>query len=287
MILLLIMLLAVVAALRVRNSEKTGKIILFNGVSSSGKSAILNKLSSLNKKYVVLKIDNWFPDALKKKALELGWDPASGIDPWFYLHQYMTNKTNIYYFDVALREQLFNDSYGFYKKANDIAMTGTNVIIDTVLEYPKAYAQFDTFFKNEKVLKILVYCPMDILLQRVETRNASKVIEEQRLAFQSFEQFPAMFKVQEDADDQVVDIVQSSILVLALQKAIEDLHINNVPDPYLPKLAEFKQTFIREFKLDVKDQITLAARHKYDLIINSGIHSPRYLAEQITHFLES
>ncbi len=265
--------------------SKHGKIILLNGVSSSGKTTIINEISNIDKSIKILKVDDWFPEVLNQKAESLGWKNESGIDPWLYLYDYVHEKTGKWYFNTEVRQILFDEATSLYQKAKDISSSGHNVIIDTVLEYDKEYKTFDDFFKNDRVLKVLVYCPMDVLLERVEIRNKSGIPEEYRTAFQSFEQFPAMFKVQEHLNEQVVDEIKSKVLKQTLEKSIQALIDNKIPEPYLPKLQDFKNNFIKIFKLDEQENIILVSKHEYDLILNSYKNSPEESAKEIINTL--
>ncbi len=265
--------------------DMQGKIILLNGASSSGKSAILNELQNINANCKVFKVDDYFPSELSKKAQEYGWEKSSGIDPWLFLNDYMNRKTGEYYFGTELRQKLFNNIPKYYSIMKDEALKGQNCILDTVLEYEQEYQRFDDFFRDSKTVKILVYCPLDILLQRVQKRNLSGKPEEMRTVFQSFEQFPAIYKVQEHSCEQVVDTVKTSAIKDALDMAIQEFVKNNIPQPYLPKLEEFKREFIKLYKLEEQEEIVLVAKHSYDLVLNSGTQSPDELAEQINMLL--
>tara|TARA_B100000674_G_C37777820_1_gene885742 strand:- start:108 stop:980 length:873 start_codon:yes stop_codon:yes gene_type:complete len=266
-------------------NKQNGSVVLLNGVSSSGKSAIINELVTLHPKLKVLKVDDWFPDALKKTVKGYGWNEDSGVDPWLFLYEYAFKKTGEYYFNTQVREKFFNNSADFYKQALDLVTSGHDVIIDTVLEYETEYTEFDTFFNNIQTKKILIYCPMDILLDRVEQRNKAGISAEQRTAFQSFEQFPAMFKVQESLRDQVVDHVQTSTIKQSLDEAIVQLLDNNIPEPYIPKLHKFKTSFIKQFRLNQQDVIILSPQHIYDIILDSSVYSPKESAEKIISIL--
>ena len=52
---------------------KIGNIVLLNGTSSAGKSAILEEFTKLEKDYIIFKIDDWFPSQIIKSK-ELGWE---------------------------------------------------------------------------------------------------------------------------------------------------------------------------------------------------------------------
>lgn len=265
--------------------KKPGKIILLNGTSSSGKSTLLNELKKLYPSAKIFKVDDFFPSDLIKKANELGWNQELGSDPWTFLHVYLANKTGRPFFDTELRKELFTNIPIFYHYAQQAAMQGHDVFIDTVLERESEYEQFASFFKNNKVIKILVYCPLDILLQRVQMRNKAGIPEETRTAFLSFEQFPAIYKIQDDPNEPSVDQIQSSIIKVSLYMAIQELIDNHISVAYFPKLEEFKYNFIWQFKLDQQEELTLVAKHRYDLILNSKLNTAQENAKLIKQYI--
>lgn len=265
---------------------KIGNIVLLNGTSSAGKSAILEEFTKLEKDYIIFKIDDWFPSQIIKKAKELGWEENSGIDPWIFLHVYATKTTGNYYFDTELREKLFDSFGNFYQQIKELVQKENNVIIDIVLEHEKAYTEFFNFFNSFNVVKVLVYCPLDILVKRVAMRNKYGKLEERRMNFLSFEQFPAIYKIGQSGNAQIVDIAKSSEIKKALVDSIQDLIDNKIPDIYIPKLREFERKFIEQFNLNKQEEIALVPTHNYDLILNSSTNTPQELAAQITNYLK-
>lgn len=220
------------------STTNPGTVILLNGTSSSGKSA---------------------------------------IDPWLFLHDYFTEQTGKYYFDAP---------YDFYTLAKEVALKGEQVIIDTVLESEAGYNAFCAFFKDVKTIKLLVYCPLDVLLERVEQRNKLGIPEEMRHAFLSFEQFPAIYKIQENSNDQAVDVAKSDVTKKALEAVIQELLDMGIPEVYVPKLKKFKQNFIKQFKLDDQKEVILAAKQHYDSILSTKSNSPYDLAKTIACLIE-
>lgn len=260
---------------------QTGTLLLLNGTSSSGKSAILSSFEKKHPDFKVFKIDDWFPDQMRQKATQLGWQENGGTNPWVYLATYVEQQTGKPNFDTETRAYLFNEITPMYAAAKKALQAGQNVVIDTVFEYDPEYQKFADFFAEFNCIKVLVYCPLDVLLERVQARNNSGVRAEMRSAFQSFEQFPAIYKLQEHADKQGVDTVSVASMKSALQAAIQELIDNKIPGKYLPRLQAFEQNFIKQFKLDDQDRITLVARHQYDLILDSGKHTPDELVVEI------
>ncbi len=269
-------------------AANSGQILLLNGVSSSGKSTIIHEIHKINPDIKILKVDDWFPEILQKKAASFGWQAGSDAGPWLYICNHAHRTTGQYYFDTQIREMFFEGAaIEFYQKAKDIAKNQQNVIIDTVLENDREHKTFDDFFKIDKALKVLIYCPMNVLLERVETRNRLEIAREYRNAFQSFEQFPALYKLQEAKSETIVDIVEADVLEAALEKAIQELIKHNIPDPYLPKLSQFKIDFIKKFRLSEKKEVLLVAKHTYDLILNNFKETPVESAKTILKLLNS
>lgn len=258
-----------------------GLIFLLNGTSSSGKSTVLKELQKIKPELAQLKVDDFWKEELKKKARELGWDDQSKVDPWRFLHLHLNQKSGKLYFDTQVRELLFTEVPQFYTIAKEKAQKGQNVIIDTVLEYESAYQQAFHSFQVSRLITVLIYCPLDTLLERVNARNKTGKPEEFRHAFLSFEQFPGMYKVQEKKYEPIVDVVKTATMKAALESAIQELINHNIPQEYLPKLQTFKQDFIRQFKLDEQEEIALVPRHRYGLIFNSKLQSPHEIAQEI------
>ncbi|MBI2774654.1 AAA family ATPase [Candidatus Dependentiae bacterium] len=262
---------------------QTGKVILLNGTSSAGKSSVLNELHELNPNYVLFNVDDWFPAALVTKAVELGLDLKTGFDPWLFLHDYLLKKTGEHYFAPEARELLFTEIPPMYRKAKETAQNGRDVIIDAVMEYEAKYEEFDTFFQDLQMVKVLLYCPVDVLIERIEKRNESGIFRERRFAFLAFEQFPSLYKLPEDDDDFIIDTVKSTELKDALEFAITTLIKNGIPDPYIPKLNKFRNNFIERFRLDKQKEVQLTPTRYYDLIINTAQDSPIDSAKKIDH----
>ncbi|HEX2977816.1 MAG TPA: AAA family ATPase [Candidatus Babeliales bacterium] len=260
---------------------QTGKVILLNGTSSAGKSSVLKEMHQLNPAYVLFNVDDWFPAALVTKAVELGLDLKTGFDPWLFLHDYLLKKTGEHYFAPEARELLFTEIPPMYRKAKEAAQNGRDVIIDAVMEYETKYEEFHTFFKDFQMVKVLLYCPVDVLIERIEQRNESGVFHERRFAFLAFEQFPALYKLAEGEDDFIIDTIKSRQLKNALEFAINKLINNGIPDPYIPKLNEFRNNFIERFKLDKQEEVQLTSTRFYDLILNTAKDWPIDIAKKV------
>lgn len=270
----------------ISTNTKMGKVVLINGTSSAGKTTLLNEFHKLNLDYIVLKVDDWFPQRWIDLAKQLGWDKNSNIDSWDFLHNFLTKRTGKYYFDVELRKHLFNHT-DFYQQAKNLALSGKNVIIDTVLEYEKEYINFSSVFNNYPVIKILLYCPLHTILERVDQRNKSGDIAEYRTSFQTFNQFKNMYEIKEN-NQQTIDITKSYLMKESLNTSIDDFIASKIPEVYYPKLERFKNKFVNKFKLDLLGEISLSPKYySYDLVLNSGNNNSSKLAHELNNYLNN
>ncbi len=271
--------IAIFSIIKYKQSKPTipDTLILLNGTSSSGKSAILDVFRKIDPNFQIFKIDDYYPSELLGKAKEFGWQEIQG-SPWMFLVNYVEQKTGHPNFDTQVRAYLFPEIQPMYYDIRHALKSGKDCIVDTVFEYDPEYQKFSEFFKEYDCLKVLVYCPLNVLIERVQKRNNSGIKEETRAAFLAFEQFPELFKLQEHEQEPIVDSVPSLQIKVALNNAIEELVAKNIPQKYMLPLEQFKQNFIQHFKLDELPEIKLVPRHHYDLILNSGTHTPEELA---------
>jgi chloramphenicol 3-O phosphotransferase len=141
-----------------------GKIILLNGVSSSGKSTLAKKLSEHLPNYLVLGLDDVGSLVSKMrndKKVPSTWSIIQ--HPNYKLH-YKT--------------------YLFHRIIKSISEYSFNIILDTVLDAEEDYNDFMDLFKNEYVLYVGVYCPLFELERRELARGDRSVgIAKEQLEF--------------------------------------------------------------------------------------------------------
>src|SRR3990167_4838001 len=139
-----------------------------------------------------------------------------------------------------------------YGKVKNLALAGKNVFVDTV-EFDQNYEIYSEILGHNKVVKILVYCPLDVIIEHVEKRNLSSDQQEHRLLNQAFTQFAQIYKLQDSDNEMVVDRISSARIKMALDKAKEevDLIIEKLPKEDMEKVSElgkeFYQNFIKQF----------------------------------------
>jgi len=291
--------------LKFYQQQKPHEVILIAGTSSAGKTSIINELTkSIGKKYLVVKIDDFnTQEALEQKVKTWGWDPKkSTLDD--FMASYVVNKTGLG-LEQALSSQV---GQAIHKETSDAmhaaffkhvkhAATKSNIIVDTVFDTVNNFEQFLAIMRGNKITKILIYCPLDVIQERVDKRNLSGKPEEQRSTFQAFRQFAAMYKLHESPHDQIVDKISSEPILKSLKKAIDDIiqeleqtkPKNDLARAKLKGDIEsvrlFYESFINQFKLNELQEIVIVPMRHYDLIINSKTDQPRENAQKIFNYV--
>ncbi|SFD49585.1 chloramphenicol 3-O phosphotransferase [Paenibacillus catalpae] len=128
-----------------------GKVILLNGVSSSGKSTIAKLLSEKLPNYLVLGFDDL--GSLLSKMRNNKKEPST----WDII-----NKQN---YDLHFL------TFILHRLTKVISEYSFNIIIDTVLDAESDAADFLEQFKDEDVLYVGVHCPLEELERRERVRG--------------------------------------------------------------------------------------------------------------------
>lgn len=288
------------------NRKTYSKVILISGTSSAGKSSIIEELQKLvGKEYLVVKIDNFDFDKtlnqnLEQKAKTIGWDTKEPIND--FLDNYVLKQTGKYSLintplstgtAYDIQKDIVNATYmDFFEYAKNQAQNN-NIIIDTVFDTVDNYDQISRIMHNSKMTKILVYCPLDVIQERIEKRNMSGKPEEKRNAWQAFVQFTTFYKLQESPKDQVVDTIAPEKILNSLKKTITDfmgeLEQKNLGDVKLKQATEdlryFSDQFIKRFNLESSTEIAIVTKNHYDLILNTATTEPAENAKKILHYI--
>jgi chloramphenicol 3-O phosphotransferase len=244
---------------------KAGTIVLFNGTSSAGKSAIIKELQKIyGDSYVDVKIDDFLREYFLKHPL-----PES-----------MTNQEAKDAFSPMI--------VAYYTHVKQLALNGKNVFVDTV-QFDDKYEKYSAILGHDKVIKVLVYCPLDVIIERVAKRNQSSDENEKRSIGLAFGQFPAIYKLQESMNETVVDRIKTNRMQQAIK--LVDLEVRQWFKESGAKQEEFKKNeqflndFAQQFKLNTLKEIVLVPKHRWDLIVNTGTHSSSEIAKMISEYL--
>lgn len=234
-------------------NNQVGTIVLLNGTSSAGKSSVIKELQKI------------YGDTFRSANID-EFEVSYLADP-----------------EHEFGEAMF---VIFYEHIKKLAMAGKNVLVDTV-GYDHHYEKFNIILGYGRVIKILVYCPIDILVDRVEERNKSGASEEKRNLQQAVSDFPVILKLQESADEVVVDRISSSRIMYALQVAKKELEgiKKDFPQEVIDQMESFYKKFEQYYGLDKEHEVVFVPRHSWDLIVNTGINSPSEVAKTIARYL--
>ena len=229
--------------------KKPGMIILCNGTSSAGKSTLVKALHEMHDDFEV-----------------------AGIDAYARTHQ-CNGFANLRY-------------NGFYKMIHKKALAGKNMLVDTVL-YHNRYKKYDAMLQAQgvKLIKVLVYCPVDCLVDHVRKRNLSGDAMEHRTVSQAFRAFLALYTMHKKRKTQIIDTMHSSDMKAAVQKSLDV--IARWSNKSKKRQHATNKKMVHQFNLETPHQILIAPCHQWDLIVNTSIDSPHDIAHKIVDFVKS
>jgi adenylylsulfate kinase-like enzyme len=240
--------------------EKTteGTIVLLNGTTSVGKTTLTRELKKLSNSWEAL-IGDEFVETYTKKH------PVSE--------------------SLSRNEQQQIILSALLKHAKQLSVDGKNVFVDLV-EFDDHYDHYCSIIDCTKTIKVLVYCPLDTLVDRIEKRRRT----DPRPLNLAFGEFTGIYKLQESPQEKVVDRIASSRMLSALQKAKEEVRTlmqqaGVKPEDFEKNLELFAQPFVDQFKLNTRKEIVLVPKHRWDLVVNSGTHTSEELAHEIMNHI--
>ncbi len=230
-----------------KSSSQPGIIILCNGTSSAGKTTLVKALHELYPEFEVF-----------------------GIDAYTRTHQ-----------DLFKSWRYQN----FYSLIYESARAGNNVLVDTVM-YHRNHKKYSNMLSADHVrlVKVLVYCPLDCLVAHVQKRNRSGDVLELRNVNQAFCAFLGLYTIKDCSQHPVIDTMQSSQMKAALAKALATMSKSATKKYKLLEKTNRKVT--EKFDLSNRSTIAIAPEHQWDLIVNTGIDNPQEVARQIYEFVE-
>jgi predicted kinase len=231
-----------------KRNQQAGLIVLLNGTSSAGKSTIVKAL----------------------QQLDLDFQVAS-IDEYTKTHQF-NGFANLRY-------------NSFYKMICNQAIAGQNMLVDTVL-YHTRYKKYDAMLQapGVRLIKILVYCPIDALIAHVQQRNKSGSVMEHRTINQAFRAFLGLYTMQTKRQSLIIDTLHSDQMKNALKRSLQV--IARWSDKNKKRQRATNKKMVHQFDLDTPHQILLAPCHQWDLIVNTFVDSPEEIAHKILEFIE-
>jgi chloramphenicol 3-O phosphotransferase len=128
-----------------------GKIILLNGVSSSGKSTLVQKFCER------------MPDYLK-----ISLDDVGGL---IFAMRGQRRKPATSELVYHTNQGLFLKPFLFHRIINSVHEFSYNIIVDAVIDNDDVLNDFYSIFNDTKVIFVAVHCPVDELEKREKERN--------------------------------------------------------------------------------------------------------------------
>ncbi len=252
-----------------------GVVVMIMGTSSSGKTSIINELKKMyGSTYEIIDIDTFtrsypIPEQLQSKELDIKTRAKLEND-----------------FD----KKLVTDYYSLIKYK---ALKGHNILVDTVPtnESDTESDAISCLSKAIKLVKVLLYCPLDITIGRVEKRNLTGISAEHRETIQPISQYRLLYKPQSSKSEQVLDCFSSKDMKHLINSSISSF-LKNLP-PELKNYAaeitkqeekEYKE-FVQQFRLDTLEEVSIVPLQSYDLILDAK-NTPKELADEIVSFLK-
>jgi chloramphenicol 3-O-phosphotransferase len=216
-----------------------GRIVLLNGTSSAGKSSLAEVLIRDSKiKYEVVSFDDFYHSYRKKHGI------------------------------TQFKPQEYQDFLvSLYRDAKARSGAGRNVIIDTV-EFDRGRDAYCEIIDCSKVIKAIVYCPLDSILKRIERRNGSGDPNGRRPVLLSFQQFLEMYKPRSSLEELVVEKTITGRIRAALIEAGKKA---GNPKQYEVLYEEY----VKAFGIDKDQEVVVVPKWKYDLVLDTKARSKK------------
>lgn len=181
-----------------------------------------------------------------------------------------------------------------------------NVIVDTVFGLnggtnDGSYEKFFDLLHGQRIISVLVYCPLDVAVQRAQERNVPDQTEEHRDAMSPFVQFPANYRIKSFENDVIVDTINTTRIKSAIKEAmLHDLQVAIKQGKMLPITQEeiekslassvdifFNEKFVEQlgWSSEVEPEARITPRYHHDLIIKSGVETPDDNVQHIIKYL--
>jgi hypothetical protein len=240
--------------------RKPGAIVLLNGTSAVGKTSIVRELQKIyGDSYIALLGDEF-------------------LDTYSVTYPKPESMS-----DDAYQVQILS---ALCTRAKQLSLEGKNVFIELV-QFDENYDHYCSILECEKVVKILVYCPLDIVVDRLAERN--KTTDRTVELLTPLQLFTAIYKLQEFDSELIVDRIQTTRMKYALQAAAQEINMLMQEAGVQASFEQdpFYKDFIKRFRLDDNKEVTLVPIRHWNLVVNSGTHTPEENAQWIAEYLNA
>ncbi len=230
---------------KITTSTNSGSMILFDGTSCAGKTSICKLLShNVPTSYHYIALDDFITDVFEEQK---------------------QNPLPFNEFIATCNKR----TESMYVHIGTMVHRGNNVLCDTTLtcleDTTSTYRWFK-IIKNINNVMILVYCPFDAVVKRLQQRNHHARIQNQprnsRITSVVLRQFHAMFKAHRDKTEFTID---------ELSRANVDRAFELVRDDFADaqEFESLRKEIFKKFGLHNRNKVFIAPRLSYDYVINT------------------
>ena len=241
-----------------RKAVMQGRVIIFDGASSSGKSSVIKHLlPMLDDSYQSVAIDDFVTQVfIEQQTLQL---------PEEEFFARVDKQTDV-----------------MYKKIRALVASGKNVILDTVLSGLKGEESVKEQLEKLKglpVTMVLVHCPLSVLIERIEKRNEQAIRENkhknERSIGTALSQFGHIYRPRTKDEESSMGYLSRKKVEDACAMAEKEWGKN------IERFEQFKAWLLSQLELKDKKTVTLTTRLKYDCIVDSSKRTPQECAQLI------
>lgn len=236
---------------------KPGRVIVLDGTSTSGKTSIVKHLMPiLGTSYKKVAIDDFVTEV--------------------FLEQEKLQRS-----EKEFLKRIHERSGDMYDTIRTLINSGKNVLVDTVisgLEGEKDRKHFFEKLNGLNVFLVLVYCPLNVLAERINKRNEKALKENNQKDTRSRSValvFDDMYKTQESNNEVILGKLSHKDIELAYSNP------NNELGETSKSFKQIKQNLISHFKLKDKETVNITPQLVYDCIVDTSKNNPKKCAQQV------
>ncbi len=261
------------------------QIIILNGTTTAGKSSIAQELQKkLGDKTVILSHDTYFISTLQNP---LNWTCSMWCNVPRGLcgdGKWITSKELNILALKALSELLYT-ALEYYSK-------GFTVILDVVAYKKDVISLINASVQDHKSKWVLVYCPLETLIERVIERNKQKDATQHRSLTQALNQFTHFYSAKDPkGEGKIIDTLSLETLEATLAKAQSTRKTSPKPPKYIQGIQhaicpytfdEIQNNVHKTFPVSENQQsFSIAASIQHNLLLDTYENTSEECADRI------
>lgn len=249
-----------------------GWILFLDGTSSAGKTSFAYELvNELNKKYPKMSFTYESRDAfLSRDEKSESQESESKKSKSKSIEISEESDEEEAAEDDAASDDEYDDGpiIDYLEYLDDLVKKDKNVVADLVMRDDQDIKECLEVLKRDKIIHILVYCPLGEIVERVEKRNRSGNKDDERSLHQAVDQFPDMFLLSNKPSSKDLDAITKKELERIFKKLKKELNDENRQN----KAKGKHQKNISEIIRSMKKRYRLHGRHHKAYIQEKFIH---------------